>query len=216
MDGFERMVDEALQFFGELKQNNSKDWFDPQKERYTEEIKKPAEFFGDLMAEDIARITGKAVKTKLFRIYRDVRFSKDKTPLNTHLHLLWSQPNGGHLSPSFFFGLSPDYLMMGMGVMGLQKDGLTAFRALVDKQGDRLENAIAATGAQISDWGPEPLKRVPKPYDPEHPQADLLKRKSFTLRMDLPHDWRAQGLVKAANGCVSAMKPVFDILDAPK
>ena len=213
VDGFEGMVDEALRFFGELEQNNSKAWFEPQKARYTEEIKKPAEFFGDLLSEDIARITGKPVKPKLFRIYRDVRFSKDKTPLNTHLHLLWSQPGDALLSPSFFFGLSRSYLMLGMGVMGLQKDSLAAFRALVDRRGDALTEAIAASGAQISDWGPAPLKRVPKPYAPDHPQANLLKRKSFTLSYDLPATWRADGLVKATCAGVSALKPVFDILD---
>lgn len=207
------MVDEALCFFGELEQNNSKDWFGPQKARYTEQIKTPATFFGELMAEDIARITGKPVTPKLFRIYRDVRFSKDKTPLNTHLHLLWSQPGGGALAPSWFFGLSRSYLMVGMGLMGLQKDGLTQFRALVDRDGAALQDAVAASGAQISGWGPAPLKRVPKPYAPDHPQADLLKCKSFTLSRDLPDDWRAKGLVKAATESVTAMTPIFHILN---
>jgi hypothetical protein len=60
---------------------------------YRDEIKKPAELMADLFAEDLARHTGKCrMVSKVFRIHRDVRFSKDKTPYNTHLHLLWSRP----------------------------------------------------------------------------------------------------------------------------
>jgi len=212
MDGFERMVDEAVAFFAELERNNSKAWFEPQKDRYTDEIKKPAEFFGDLMAEDIARITGQTVKPKLFRIYRDVRFSKDKTPLKTHQHLLWSPVDAPGLTPSWFFGMSPRYVMLGMGLMGMDKDKLTAFRALVDRNGDALTDAIKASGAQISDWGAEPLKRVPKPYDADHPHGDLLRRKSFTLHYDLPEGWRAAGLVKACGDGVKAMLPLAEVL----
>ena len=85
-DGFEDMIDAAVPFFTELAANNSKAWFEPHKARYAEDIRKPAEFMAELVSEDLARITGKPHASKVFRIYRDVRFSKDKTPLNAHLH----------------------------------------------------------------------------------------------------------------------------------
>ena len=210
-DGFEAMVDSARDFFAQLARNNSKDWFDPRKQRYTDEIKKPAELFGDLIAEDLARLTGQPHKPKLFRIYRDVRFSKDKTPLNTHLHLLWTPVDAGAIDPSWFFGLSNDYFLMGAGLMGLQGEALTRFRAHIDRHGDALQEALTEAGAHgvtVSDWGPEPPKRVPKPYPPDHPHADLLKRKALAVHAPMPDDWRDTGLVKAAEIRLSHLKPV--------
>ncbi|MEL6617654.1 MAG: DUF2461 domain-containing protein [Pseudomonadota bacterium] len=211
-DGFEQMVDEALTFFAELERNNSKDWFNPRKAHYKAAIADPAAFFADLMAEDIARITGQPHAPKVFRIYRDVRFSKDKTPLNTHLHVMWQPVDKDALAPSWFWGLSRDYFVLGMGVMGLQGDALTRYRAFVDRWGGPLTDALVAAeqaGASLSDWGPEPLKRVPKPYDADHPQAELLKRKALALSAPMPDDWRNQGLVKATLARVQDLMPVW-------
>ncbi|APX12459.1 DUF2461 domain-containing protein [Tateyamaria omphalii] len=215
-DGFETLVDEALRFFAKLDKNNTKDWFEPHKAHYKEAIAGPAGFFADLMAEDVARITGKPHKPKVFRIYRDVRFSKDKTPLNTHLHIMWQPVNKDPLAPSWFCGLAPDYFILGMGVMGLQGEHLTRYRAFVDNWGDSLQEALdqaADSGAVISDWGPEPLKRVPKPYDPDHPHADLLKRKALAVSGPMPEDWRDMGVVKATLGQMEALMPVWTVLD---
>lgn len=211
-DGFEQMVDEALTFFAELERNNSKDWFNPRKAHYKAAIADPAAFFADLMAEDIARITGQPHAPKVFRIYRDVRFSKDKTPLNTHLHVMWQPVDKDALAPSWFWGLSRDYFVLGMGVMGLQGDALTRYRAFVDRWGGPLTDALVAAeqaGASLSDRGPEPLKRVPKPYDADHPQAELLKRKALALSAPMPDDWRNQGLVKATLARVQDLMPVW-------
>ncbi|WP_299375346.1 DUF2461 domain-containing protein [uncultured Tateyamaria sp.] len=217
-DGFEAMVDAALVFFTELEANNSKDWFAPRKDHYKDAIAGPAGFFADLVAEDIARLTGKPHNPKVFRIYRDVRFSKDKTPLNTHLHVMWQPVDQDALAPSWFWGLSPEYFLLGMGVMGLQGSGLTRFRAFVDQWGDDLQSAMddAATHAcaAISDWGPEPLKRVPKPFDPDHPHGDLLRRKALAVSAPMPTDWRTRGVVKATVDQVQALLPIWQVFDA--
>ena len=217
-DGFEQMVDEALTFFPKLAANNSKDWFEPHKAHYKDAIAGPAGFFADLMAEDIARLTGKPHSPKVFRIYRDVRFSKDKTPLNTHLHVMWSPVDKDALAPTWFWGLSPEYFILGMGVMGLQGETLTRYRAFVDTCGDEvqevLDQAASDIGATVSDWGPEPLKRVPKPYDADHPHADLLKRKALAVSAPIPADWRAQGVVKATLANAGALLPLWQMFDA--
>lgn len=215
-DGFEQMVDAAVPFFTELAANNSKAWFEPHKDRYTADIKKPAEFMADLLAEDLARMTSKAHSPKVFRIYRDVRFSKDKTPLNPRLHVMWSSADKDALAPAWFCGLSPTYFRVGMGVMGLQGESLTRYRAFVDAWGDGLSDAVdgvLAKGGQLSDWGPEPLKRVPKPYDPDHVHAEFLKRKALAVSVPMPQDWRAQGVLKAINGRVKDLLPVWEMFD---
>lgn len=210
-DGFDKMVDAARSFFAELERNNSRDWFHPRKAQYEAQIRRPAELLADLIAEDLARITGRPHRPKVFRIYRDMRFSGDKTPLKTHLHVIWSDPGGDALTPSWFFGMSPRYLLLGTGIMGLQGSDLTRFRAHVDARGDKLQAALDAAGvrgATISDWGPEPLKRVPKPFAPDHPHADLLRRRALAVHAEMPDDWRATGLVAALDRRIADLRPV--------
>lgn len=216
-DGFERMIHDARAFFAELSQNNTRDWYEAHKERYVDGVKKPAEFLIDLIAEDLSRRTGATVKPKLFRIHRDVRFSKDKTPYKTHLHMMWSPVDGGVLTPKWFFGLGDGYFILGLGVMGLQGDALDQYRRFVDNHGEALQTALdgaaESAGAQISDWGPPVLKRVPKPYSPDHPHAELLKRKALAISAPMPADWEQVGVVKAVNTRIEDLLPIYRVLN---
>jgi uncharacterized protein (TIGR02453 family) len=214
-DGFAEMVVAARTFFAELAANNSKDWYEPRKDSYAATIRKPAEFMADLLAEDLSRLTGRSLHPKVFRLHRDVRFSKDKTPYNTHLHMMWQSPGNG---PAFFFGAAPDYLVMGLAAMGLEGDRLSRYRTMIDHEGDDLSDALAqchsAIGASFSDWGTPPLKRVPKPYDDGHAHADLLRRRSFALSADLPATWQERGLMPTLTDMARAYMPLWQHLDA--
>ncbi len=213
-DGFTQMIDDSNAFFAELSQNNTKAWFDPRKEHYNTHIKKPAELFADLLAEDFSRISGRGHKPKVFRIYRDVRFSKDKTPLNAHLHILWEQVGDNPFAPGFFFASSPSELAVAYGIIGLKGEALTRYRAFVDTWGDALVAALAETGMEMSDWGPEPLKRVPQPYDADHPHADLLRRKSLLVHAPLGQEWREQkgGLLTAVRKRFEDVQPLGKLM----
>lgn len=213
-DGFEQMIDAANAFFTELAQNNSKDWFVPRKDHYTSQIKKPADLFADFLAEDFSRIAGRSYAPKQFRIYRDVRFSKDKTPLNAHLHLLWMPPGEGAFRPAFFFGAEPGRLDVGTGIMWFQGADMARYRAFVDSWGDALTAVIEATGMSVSDWGADPLKRVPKPYDADHPHGDLLRRKALVLTRSLGNEWRGTkgGLIKAVGTAFEQALPFANLL----
>ncbi len=203
-DGFTQMIDDSNVFFAELTQNNTKDWFNPRKDHYTANIKKPAELFAQILAEDFTQISGIGHTPKLFRIYRDVRFSKDKTPLNAHLHILWSQNSDAPFAPAFFVGSDPAGITIGTGVMGLQGAALTRYRAFIDNWGDQLDEVVEATGLTPSDWGPAPLKRVPAPYDKDHPHAEHLKRKSLIINGPLDPSWRSHKF-----GLTGAVKDAF-------
>lgn len=204
-DGFAQLIDDANAFFVALAQNNTKDWFNPRKDHYTTNIKKPAEFLGEVLAEDFSRIAETSYQPKLFRIYRDVRFSKDKTPLNAHLHMIWRQSGDAPFAPAFFFGSKPSEMTTGFGIMGLKGPSLARFRAFVDSNGDELEAAIIASGMTWSDWGAPSLKRVPAPYPKDHPQAEILKRKSLILNTRMDESWRS-----AKGGLVGALRAQFD------
>ncbi|MBF9049248.1 TIGR02453 family protein [Roseobacter sp. HKCCD9010] len=210
VDGFTQMIDDSTAFFAELAQNNRKDWFDPRKDHYTQAIKKPAELFSELMAEELTKLLGRSMKGKVFRIYRDVRFSKDKTPYNTHLHILWSGTGDGPFNPGVFFAADTDGLWVGYGLPGLKGDALTRFRAFIDAKGAALAETLAATDMTLSTWGPEPLKRVPAPYAADHPQADLLKRKNLVIGAPVASDWRdhSNGLIGAVLDAVRVTLPL--------
>lgn len=215
-DEFETLIDTANTFFGELARNNNRDWFAPQKSRYAEEIRKPAGILAEQLAHEFSKRTGRGYTSKVFRINRDVRFSRDKTPYNPHLHLMWAQA-GREVAPGWFFGSSPDYLVLGCGMMSLEKEALDRFRARVDSDGAELAAALARAndraGATLADYGPAPLKRVPKPFPPDHPQADLLRRKGLAVSAPLPADWRQNGLVASASRIADDLMPIWHWLD---
>lgn len=215
-DGFTEMVGAARAFFSQLASNNSKAFFEAHRDLYMTEIRKPTELLADLVAEDLARMTGKPHGPKVFRIHRDIRFSKDKTPYKTYQHVLWSRP-GGVVAPAWFFGMDAAGVVVGMGLIGFEKESLATYRQMVDRDGDDLTDAMdqatAGVGAVVSDWGPEPLKRVPKPYDPDHPHADLLRRKAFALRAGLPDGWDERGLIPALLTVAEGLLPVWSVLN---
>ena len=180
------MIQTARAFLGELAANNEKLWWEANKGRYVDDLKGPATALLDHMAADLAARTGDPVTTKLFRPHRDVRFSKDKTPYNTHLHMLWTRQAGASHDPGIFFGISPDYVSLGGGIMGFEKPALEEWRKMVDLDGDRIAGVIAkVAGAGFELRAPD-LKRVPAPFDKDHPHADLLKRKGLVMWKELP------------------------------
>ncbi|WP_298438297.1 DUF2461 domain-containing protein [uncultured Jannaschia sp.] len=206
-DGFTDFIDRAQAFYGALAANNARDWFEPRKAEWKRDIEGPAKLLAEIMAEELSRMTGEPHAGKVFRINRDVRFSKDKSPYKTMLAMLWAPGDTDGPAPSFYFGVEPDRTFVGCGTPGFDKDGLTRYRAMVDRWGDRLAEIIDESGATLSSFGPEPLKRVPKPYDPDHPHGALLKRKSLALGRSLPDGWRASG-----DGLVAALTDTFETL----
>ncbi|MGR3713111.1 MAG: TIGR02453 family protein [Shimia sp.] len=202
---FSRLVPETRAFIYELAENNSRDWFLANKPRYEAELRMPAMALLDTIGADLERAIGAPPTPKLFRPQRDVRFSKDKTPYHLHLHMLWSTP-----PVSWFLGIGRDYVSVGGGVMGFDKDGLTDWRAAVDgPQGTEIADIIAdlqTDGARLDD--PD-LKRVPAPYDKDHPQSDLLRRKSMTVWFDLSDmDIAQRGLVTATTSTFERLVPL--------
>jgi len=208
-DGFTQMLDRAQTFYGQLAINNSKDWFDPRKEAWRTDIEGPAKLLVEIMAEEISRITGAGHTGKVFRIYRDIRFSKDKSPLKTRLAMIWSSDDKDDLAPVFYFGIDPASILVACGTPGFAGDALTRYRAMVDSWGDQLTEVIGETGAIIADIGPDPLKRVPKPYGADHPNGDLLRRKSLAVGMPLAEGWcdTDNGLVAALTDRIDALAP---------
>lgn len=173
---------ETTDFLNALAQNNNRDWFHANKSTYETWVKTPAKFFSAQLSEQLSKAYGIKTKPKVFRINRDLRFSKDKTPYNTHIHMSFADSEA---NAAWMVGLQRDRLVLGYGCFGFHKDAFLDWRAAVAAQNggalSQLLVDLGKSGCRIED--PE-LKRVPAPYPSDHPRADLLKRKSIAVWYD--------------------------------
>lgn len=184
MAGFSGFPTDTVAFLRDLKINNNREWFQERKARYEAAVKEPAAAFVEAMKFRLQAETDDVHTAKIFRINRDIRFSKDKTPYNSHLHIMFRREGGrGRL----FFGLQTDGLVLGGGVMRFDKGQLTAYRdAVAGPYGEKLDkilNGLMDAGGRLND---PPLKRVPKPFEPDHPRGALLRRKGCAIWQDMP------------------------------
>ncbi|WP_299419753.1 TIGR02453 family protein [uncultured Shimia sp.] len=210
-DPFATLISDSRAFLNALADNNTKEWFNDNKPTYEAQLKTPALALLDTMAASLEKQTGQVPSTKLFRPHRDVRFSRDKTPYHLHLHMLWSSPPVG-----YFFGIGRNYLSVGGGIMGFDKNQLTRWRAAVDgPKGVQLAGAIADLQCQGARMDSPELKRVPVPFDKDHPQAALLKRKSCTVWFDFEEsDITKGGLTSQLETAFQNLQPLTQMLAA--
>ncbi|MEM6554469.1 MAG: DUF2461 domain-containing protein [Pseudomonadota bacterium] len=173
---------DTLKFLRALKKNNTRDWFHENKAWYEAAWKTPANAFIEAMCFRLQAETDTEHSAKLFRIHRDIRFSKDKTPYNSHLHILFRREGS---KAGLFFGLQTDRLVLGAGMMGFDKAQLNAYRdAVAGPAGETLEAEIKALLKQGGRMNAPDLARVPKPFEKEHERSELLRRKALTIWRD--------------------------------
>jgi uncharacterized protein (TIGR02453 family) len=185
---------ELFAFLDDLERNNEREWFRSNKGRYEEHLKQPAlrfiEDFGGLLY-DISphfRAVPKATGGSLFRIYRDTRFSKDKTPYKTHLgvHFRHEQGKGAH-APGFYLHIEPGAVACGFGLWTPPNPVLRRIRdRIVEDPAAWVAARTRATGDTGRLYAAGALKRVPRGYDKDHPLAEELKLKSFAAMRSLP------------------------------
>ena len=179
--GFPRQLDA---FFTGLAANNNKAWFEAHRDEYEALVLFPAQDFvyelGKRMKKVVpGLIADPRTNGSIFRIYRDTRFSKDKTPYKTHLAILLWEGEGKKLErPSFYFQIEPGRVYLGAGLYRFNGEQIQRYRdAVVDpRHGAALTRAMT----KVADAGPygfggEHYKRVPRGYDPEHKMAGLLR-----------------------------------------
>lgn len=211
---FQTLISDARAFYAELAENNNRDWFTEHKPRYENTLKKPAKQLLDTIAPSLSEMLDHPITTKLFRANRDVRFSKDKTPYSVHLHMMWA-PQGNGTQPVYFFGIAGEYVKAGAGLMNFDKAQQTAWRAWVsEREGAALQtrlDALTKEGVIVSK--PE-LKRIPSPFDKEHTQGDLLRRKSLVLWADIEKESAQSDIPTALTAAFKRFDPVMDDLRA--
>ena len=173
----------GFRFLKGLAANNSKDWFDANRAAYDDGLIEPAKAFIETIGPRLRRFAPTVhaeprVNGSIFRINRDVRFSKDKSPYKTTFDLwFWEGSKRGFDAPGFFLRLEPKRLLIGSGMHHLEKAGLDRFRAAVvdDKTGRALAKMLDAVRASgpYTVYGAE-RTTVPRGFDANHPRASLL------------------------------------------
>jgi len=177
----------TLSFLSELKENNHKDWFDENRSRYQVARTNILSFVDRLIEEMVGfdpTLGGLEAKGTLFRINRDVRFSKDKSPYKTNFAA--SIARGGRRSPSagYFVSIDATGGMVGGGSYMPEGARVKQVRAHMDMHGEEWENYLEKEEVKsfFGEMGTESmLKTAPKGYEKDHPYIHLLRRKSFTL-----------------------------------
>lgn len=172
----------VFEFLSALQQNNNREWFNENKEAY-ESVKDQAYSFFDSVANELSKID-EFSKFKMYRIYRDVRFSADKSPYKNHFGAIFPrlQPyNRG----SFYVHLEPDNTFIGGGFWNPNKEDLLRIRKGIEIEDD-LEIILNEPKLK-KDFGGlfgESVKTAPKGFDKEHPRIDLIRCKQFLLKRD--------------------------------
>lgn len=182
---------DVFKFLRELEENNDKEWWEANKDRYLTTIREPALDFIEEFGEKVRKISTHFVADtrtnggSLMRPFRDIRFSKDKTPYKTNVGIQFRHEQGKDVhAPGFYVHLEPG---QNFGGVGLWSPETAVARSIRQAINDHPETwGIAAHSKDfsemwsLSDHDEDRLKRVPKDLDPEHPYADDLRLKSFT------------------------------------
>jgi len=182
----------ALTFFKQLEKNNSREWFTPRKEQFEELLRGP---MIELVGQIVDDLRGFAVdhvidpKKALFRIYRDTRFSKDKTPYKTQLAAQFPRAKmPKYAAAAFYFSVSHKQVEIAGGMYMPGPEELAAVREAIGAD-EKTFRELTTAKALVKALGPlqgEKMARVPKGYSPDHPAADLLRLKQFYFYVTLP------------------------------
>lgn len=184
---------ETFRFFEELKEHNDRDWFAENKGRYESHVKAPALHLIEDFGQELSKLSEhfKATPRSLFRIYRDVRFSKDKSPYKTAagIHFRHERAKDAY-APGYYVHVAPGEVFLGCGIWHPQGPALRAIREHIVEEPDawvevsraeRFEESFELTG--------DSLKRAPKDFDADHPLIEDLKRKDFIGVRQVPQSF---------------------------
>ncbi|NEM08265.1 DUF2461 domain-containing protein [Geodermatophilus normandii] len=169
---FQGFPDEGLVFYEGLEADNSKTYWTRHRAAYDSCVRAPMQALVDALAAEFG-------PAKLFRPYRDVRFSNDKTPYKTHQGAVAHQEGRG--AGACYVEISAEGLRVAGGAWRLESDQVERYRRAVadDVQGPRLRSEVDRLAATGWDIGGDRLTRVPKGYDVDDGRADLLRHRSL-------------------------------------
>jgi uncharacterized protein (TIGR02453 family) len=184
---------ETIAFLQELERNNNRDWFSANKQRYETHVLDVALKFIQSMYEPLAEFAPhftavpKRMGGSLMRVYRDTRFSKDKTPYKTNIGIQFRHEQAKDVhSPGYYVHVDPGRVFLGVGMWRPPADALRQIRERISHKSSEWDRA---SGGKVFrrhfELGGESLTRPPRGFDPCHPHIDDIKRKDFIAVKDM-------------------------------
>lgn len=183
----------TVTFLKALEQNNNREWFAENKQRYEDEVRAPAMDYIESMGHYMAEISPhfiastKKVGGSLMRVHKDMRFSKDKTPYKTNIGIHFKHARGKDVhAPGFYLHIEPGQVFISAGIWRPASSTLSNIRTLIDEspnEWEKLTNKF--TGKDEFLLGGTALKRPPAGFTKDHPFIDDLKRKDFIAVQNL-------------------------------
>jgi uncharacterized protein (TIGR02453 family) len=184
--------DQTLKFLRALKRNNRREWFNAHKDEYEEHVRQPMAAMVERLAEDFRAFAPELVaspKVSMYRIYRDTRFSENKTPYKTHVAAVF--PTRGlskHEGAGLYFHISPEEVWVGGGMYSPQPAQLYAVREHIAGNVRELRKIVESPGFRrhVGQLEGEKLTRVPRGFAKDHEAAEYLKHRHFIAGAGFP------------------------------
>jgi uncharacterized protein (TIGR02453 family) len=208
---------DTFRFLKDLKKNNDREWFAANKKRYEEQLKDPALRVIAAFAPELKKISPHFMATprSLFRIHRDTRFAKDKSPYKTHigLHFRHDRAKDAH-APGYYLHIEPGGVFLGVGIWHPEGGPLRAIREHIVEDAAGWKRASRAKAFTTAfELSGDRLKRPPKDFDPEHPLIEDLKWKDYIGIAERPDSFVTdEGLPKALAKTFAAGTPFMRFL----
>ena len=213
-------MEEVLNFLRELRLNNNKEWFDKNKERYLG-VKSYIENFTQDLLNGISEFDSEAgyltPKDCTYRIYRDVRFSQDKTPYKTHIGIFINPPMGKKsYRMGYYLHLEPNDCSIGVGNVCLPPALITGIRNSIR---DNIEEYLGIIeNPEFKKWfkrvGENPVKTAPKGFSKDWEYIDLVKPKDYYTYYNLKDkEVTAKNFLNKAVGIFKEGKPLMDFIN---
>lgn len=207
------MIDPAvLDFLNTLEKNNNREWFEAHKTSFKKHENTVKKVFTDCLEK--LRPFDDIEKLKMFRIYRDVRFSKDKTPYKSHLAGSFIR-NGAKLRGGYYLHIKPGNSFIAVGFWDPNKEDLFRIRKELELDAGEFRNVISESSFKKI-WGNlegEELKMAPKGFDKDHKDIDLIRKKQFIFTCKFTDkEVLAPDFSNKMASSFIAVRPYFDLM----
>lgn len=202
-------------FLNSLASNNNRDWFNEHKPTYQEALQNAKDVFSTI--HELLETHDNIERQKIYRIYRDVRFSKDKTPYNPRFATSFSR-RGAELRGGYFLQIQPNNKsMLGGGFWQPEKDDLYRIRKEFEVNDSEIRAILAEDkfvqyfDGELSSYNE--LKTAPKGFDKEHKAIDLIKKKGFVaVRNFTDKEVLSDNFAQEVNETFKALRPFFNLM----